>query len=76
MFKITKLTGHQVQALREGIQTGAIRADLGATTAVFHQEQRDAYQDVKDFQTAQGREHGTRGGHYQSLHAVLRKLSA
>lgn len=76
MIKITGLTNLQVQAIRAGIEAGDIVADLRATTAIFYTEQRDAYQAVKDFQSKMGRENGTRGGHYQSLHAVLRKLSA
>lgn len=74
--KITRLTEMNVSALRETLTAEDLEfVTLGATVATFHTTPEEALRVVGDAQTRAGAERGTRGHPYQSLHAVIRKLT-
>ncbi|CAM3811430.1 hypothetical protein ACXYTP_18665 [Tsukamurella ocularis] len=79
--KITGLNRQQTEAINRLVDDELLLPYPGplvvtATTATFPWEPGLAASRVRHAQLSLGRIDGTRGGHYQALHAVIRKLKA
>lgn len=70
--KITKLTGPQVSALKAAAKE--LDVIITKTTAEFKGGHREAAQRIRNHQETLAAKFGRKGGDYQALHAVARKL--
>ncbi|MFD7157973.1 hypothetical protein ACFV9C_25450 [Kribbella sp. NPDC059898] len=72
--KVTKLTDHQSAALTKGVTDNKLVAEVTKTTVTFPGDASRAASAVRTYQEVLAAQFGRKGGDYQALHAVARKL--